>query len=166
MKITIEKEIDGKTITTEYPKHLIEEFLIKNQYGMGVDEFVEKYTDVDTESFESFLESRGITDDERNELQGEMFEKLEKFIDGLKKKKLINVAEYTIARDILFDCTENHSEISYITNIANEFIQDEKEFIKSLNVGYQDMKKDYPEVDSMTETEINEFSAEYRDCAY
>ncbi|MBO1087144.1 hypothetical protein [Enterococcus mundtii] len=104
--------------------------------------------------------------DPKKLLQEEMQIKLEAFIESLRTADKINLVEYSIARDVLHDCTENHSTLSSENNIAQEFIEDEKNFIKMLNIGYQDMKDEYPDVDEWNYEEINEHSHEYKECVY
>lgn len=112
------------------------------------------------------MNEKEITEEQRVELQGAMWDKLEPVIERLYNDGKINKVQYTIARDVLYDCTESHSQISYDNNIAQDFIDDEQEFMDSLWQGYLDMKKEYPNIDSWSREEINEHSHNYIDCVY
>lgn len=110
--------------------------------------------------------TKDIALEERTKLQSEMYTKLEKLIDGLQERGLINIPEHVIARDILWDTTLNHETITQENNIAQYFIDNVDKFITDLHRGYKEMKQDYPDVDGLSREDINEFSANYRDCAY
>ncbi|TFI60565.1 hypothetical protein CKN63_13455 [Carnobacterium divergens] len=104
-----------------------------------------------------------ITEIEREQLQEKMAKELGNKIEEIKQKGLINKVEYVLANDFLFESTENHSLIDYDNNVAKDMVEDEGYFISELKIAYQNMKKDYPNIDSMNETEINEMSASYAD---
>ena len=103
---------------------------------------------------------------EKEKLQQRMFYELENLIENLHYNNQINLVEYTIARDILWDCTENHHCISLENNIAQDFIDNPEKFVSNLHNGYANFKSDYPDVDDWTHDEINDISADYRCCAY
>lgn len=107
-----------------------------------------------------------ITDKERLELQTKMWDKLEALIDRLFAEKRINLVEYTIARDVLYDTTELHEEIDYDNNIAQDFIDDEEMFISGLHAGYLAMKEKYPDVDTWSADDITDCSTDFRDYCY
>lgn len=107
-----------------------------------------------------------MTDEQRNKLQGEMWDKLMPVIERLYNDGKINKVQYVIGRDVLYDTTVDHEEISYSNNIAQDFIDDEKSFMEGLWNGYVAMKSKYPDIDGWSRTEINEHSTDYRDYAY
>ncbi|MGG5373489.1 hypothetical protein [Enterococcus sp. AZ196] len=100
-----------------------------------------------------------------HELQAKMFDRLQDFIDQLYKDGEIDKVEYTIARDVLFDTTENHQDICD-NNVAESFIECKDAFIQGLKAGHEDMRNDFPGIDSWDTSDINSYSHEYRDCVY
>lgn len=100
------------------------------------------------------------------ELQNKMWEKLERTIEKLWAGKKINLVQYTIARDVLYDCTVDNSEITEDNNIAQELIDNQEKFMKDLYAGYLDMKEQFHDIDNWSSDEINEYSADFRDYVY
>lgn len=104
--------------------------------------------------------------DSEEELKRRMFFELENLIENLHVSNKINLIEYTIARDILWDCTFNHDSISIENNIAQDFIDNPDEFVLNLHVGCSNFRKEFPDIDPFNADNINEISADFRDCAY
>lgn len=103
---------------------------------------------------------------EQQALQAKMYDELEKKIESLKDKNRINGIEYTIARDVLWDCTENNHLLTFENNIAEDFINDLDNFINKLKQAYLEMKKDFPDIDCWNLTSVNEYSHDYLDYVY
>lgn len=107
-----------------------------------------------------------FTQQDRVKLQGEMWDKLEPVIEKLREENKINLVQYAIARDVLYDCTELHEDITPDNNIAQEFVNDPESFANKLMNGYNAMKEEFPDIDNWSYDEINDYSADYKDFAY
>ena len=115
---------------------------------------------------EFFMNEKMLEEDKRAALQNQMWLELEAVIEKLKEKEKINLVEYVIARDVLWDCTLGHEYICESDNIAQDFIYYPNMFAERLHNGYLQMKKNHPDIDTWDFDKINEISANYLECAY
>lgn len=104
-----------------------------------------------------------ITDKMRLNFRLSMYTRFEKFIDLLVADEKINYIENLLARNILFESTENNHILTESCNIAQEFMDNEQGFVESLQVIYNDMRKEYPNLETMNITEIESIATSYAD---
>lgn len=95
------------------------------------------------------------------ELQERMKKELSQVIEQLNSEGKLDRISYVIAQDVLFELTENHSEISEDNNIAMEFVEEPNFLVSQLQVAVNAMREAHSDIDSWTTDKINEVSAEY-----
>lgn len=87
-----------------------------------------------------------------------MCEKYGKIVDELKVEGLINNIEHSIARDLVFDLTENNHHISSENNVVAEYFEDVSAFVIRLHEAYVEIKKIYPDLEQWSEYVINDYT--------
>lgn len=119
--------------------------------------------------FESdeILSALGIDEDEENEgetseeLQGRMYDELEELIDELDGEGEIDLIGYKIARDVLWDSTENNSFLTHENNIAQEFMNHRKAFVAAINTARDALVREFPDATIWDADDLDGASAEF-----
>lgn len=107
---------------------------------------------------ESGITVKSIEDSIEKSLAEKMSEKYGDVVDKLKKEGRINAIEHTIAKDLVWDMSENHSTISIENNPIEEYFEDEDAFVVRLHEAYEEIKLEYPDLEGMDEYLINDHS--------
>lgn len=111
---------------------------------------------------DDILAALGIAEGETiDELRGRMWDELEDLIDELGSDGEIDLIDYKIARDVLWDCTENHEEISHENNVAQDFINYREAFVKALHTASEALLKEYPDAGIWDGDDLDGVSIEF-----
>lgn len=115
---------------------------------------------------DSILTALGIDDNSEygetaEELQGRMYDELEELIDELDSEGEIDLIGYKIARDVLWDSTENNSFITHENNIAQEFMNHRKAFVAAINTARNALVREFPDATIWDEDDLDGVSAEF-----